>query len=709
MTVALPAVVDVEFYRGDGGAPNAEIDFEHDFTWGNVTEAKFYVRKAPGGDLLVAIAKTLHPSRWVDNGNGTAYVRLMASDTDGKPDGLWWYDIELTSSQRTQTVQRGRFHLLGDIAGNAGSIITLPGLYAVPGNVYDALVNAQGPSFGNVFITQSALTAQLAPLLAGGTYFGQNVWAEVRVATTGNLTLSGLQTVDGISLGANDRVLVKNQTAATANGIYVAASGAWARASDADEAGEFVAGKYVFVQAGTANANKGFVLANTGAINLGSTALTFAQFNGGTGGSQQFSNLAVGTVGAASAIRLLINTPLDRTVAGIKIRGGGASGDGFGYAAGNQNALSVTHENHDPPGGTGLYDGASFYTSYWGNLGNAAGTLEGVQIVTALHGVTVAPNQHIHGMEVAAGPGGGGMSGIVWPAITGIYGDVNCPDASGGTITTAASVKAVFPSMSSAGGNAIGTAIGVYSSAGMSVTPSVAPTYAYGLYADEPAVGANRWAAMFTGKVEIRKPGYAGIKLIPQASYFSWQARADGDGAFEVMSILAEDLVIETGLTATVERVRINDAGLKLSFDGSQSMQMAVSSAGHLTMTPTGTNVVFDHATNAQFQVKLADPAYLVLAARTTNDGAYVDTIYRASAFVVELGTGGATTERFRVADTYANLTTRLQYAVPVSAPADVVLGNGQVVAWVDEGGSKLMFKVKLSGGTVKSGEVGLS
>lgn len=709
MSVTLPAVVDVEFYRGDGGAPNAEIDFEHDFTWGNVTEAKFYVRKTPGGDLLVAIAKTLHPSRWVDNGDGTAYVRLLSSDTDGKPDGLWWYDIELTSSQRTQTVQRGRFHLLGDIAGNTGSIITLPGRYAVPEHVYDALVNAQNPGFSNVFITQSALTAQLAPLLAGGTYFGQNVWPEVRVATTGNLTLSGLQTIDDVILVAGNRVLVKNQATASTNGIYIAASGSWTRASDADEAGEFVSGKYVFVQAGTTNANKGFVLANTGAVNLGSTALTFAQFNGGTGGSQQFSNLAVGTVSAASAIRLLINTPLDRTVAGIKVRGGGASGDGFAYAAGNQNALSVTHESHNPPGGTGLYDGASFYTSYWGNLSNAAGTLEGVQIVTALHGVTNAPTQHIHGMEVAAGPGGGGMSGIVWPAITGIYGDVNGPDANCGTITTAASIKAVFPSMTNAGGNAMATAIGVYSSAAQSVTPSVAPTYAYGLYVDEPAVGANRWAAMFTGKVEIKKPGYAGIKLIPQATYFAWQARAAGDGAFEVMSILAEELVIETGLAATVERVRINDAGLKLAYDGSHYLQMAVSSAGHLTMTPTGANVVFDHATNAQFQVQLADPAYLVLAARTTNDGAYVDTVYRTSAFVVELGTGGATTEKFRVADTYANLTTRLQYAVPASAPSDGVLSNGQVVAWVDEGANKLKFKVKNSAGVVKTGEVALS
>jgi len=65
-------------------------------------------------------------------------------------------------------------------------------------------------------------------------------WKEsVRVATTANITLSGTQTIDGVSLSADDRVLVKNQSSADENGIYVVASGSWSRSSDMDSGDEF--------------------------------------------------------------------------------------------------------------------------------------------------------------------------------------------------------------------------------------------------------------------------------------------------------------------------------------------------------------------------------------------------------------------------------------------------------------------------------------
>lgn len=103
----------------------------------------------------------------------------------------------------------------------------------------------------------------------------------VRVATASNITLSGLQTVDGVSLVASDRVLVKNQTAASANGIYVVASGAWSRSTDFDQVtpGEVEQGASVFVEEGTQYANTGWTLETDG-ITLGSTALTFIQYSG---------------------------------------------------------------------------------------------------------------------------------------------------------------------------------------------------------------------------------------------------------------------------------------------------------------------------------------------------------------------------------------------------------------------------------------------
>lgn len=74
----------------------------------------------------------------------------------------------------------------------------------------------------------------------------------VRVATTVNITLSGTQTIDGVSAIAGDRVLVKDQTVATANGIYVVAAGAWSRATDAD-AGDEISLATIPVGEGTVN------------------------------------------------------------------------------------------------------------------------------------------------------------------------------------------------------------------------------------------------------------------------------------------------------------------------------------------------------------------------------------------------------------------------------------------------------------------------
>lgn len=100
----------------------------------------------------------------------------------------------------------------------------------------------------------------------------------VRVATTANITLSGTQTIDGVSVIAGDRVLVKNQSTGSQNGIYVCASGAWSRATDADSSAEVTAGMFVPVAEGTANADTFWLLTTNDPITLGSTSLTFTQY-----------------------------------------------------------------------------------------------------------------------------------------------------------------------------------------------------------------------------------------------------------------------------------------------------------------------------------------------------------------------------------------------------------------------------------------------
>lgn len=109
------------------------------------------------------------------------------------------------------------------------------------------------------------------------------VWKDaVRVATTANITLSGAQTIDGVSAIAGDRVLVKDQTTASENGIYVVASGSWARATDADTDAEVKAGMTVTVEEGTASADSRWILTTDNPITVGTTDLAFTRDAGET-------------------------------------------------------------------------------------------------------------------------------------------------------------------------------------------------------------------------------------------------------------------------------------------------------------------------------------------------------------------------------------------------------------------------------------------
>jgi hypothetical protein len=128
----------------------------------------------------------------------------------------------------------------------------------------------------------------------------------VRVATTANITLSGVQTIDGVAVVAGDRVLVKNQTTGSNNGIYGVATGAWVRVADLDTSAETVTGVSTYVISGTSNGGKSFVLTTTGVITLGTTALTFenlstaAVVTAGNGLTRTGNVLDVASTGAGS-------------------------------------------------------------------------------------------------------------------------------------------------------------------------------------------------------------------------------------------------------------------------------------------------------------------------------------------------------------------------------------------------------------------------
>ena len=99
--------------------------------------------------------------------------------------------------------------------------------------------------------------------------------------TVANITLSGEQVIDDVSVVAGDRVLVKNQSIQANNGIYIVSSSAWTRSSDADTYAELV-GAYVFTVSGTVNNATSWVCNSPSTGTLGSTAITWIKFSSST-------------------------------------------------------------------------------------------------------------------------------------------------------------------------------------------------------------------------------------------------------------------------------------------------------------------------------------------------------------------------------------------------------------------------------------------
>ena len=101
-----------------------------------------------------------------------------------------------------------------------------------------------------------------------------------RVVSRSNIALSGLQTIEGVTLSGGDRVLVAGQTDASENGLYDASSNAWSRSSDADTSTKMRAGIYIPVSEGAQDADTLWFLATNDPITLDTTALVFREQSG---------------------------------------------------------------------------------------------------------------------------------------------------------------------------------------------------------------------------------------------------------------------------------------------------------------------------------------------------------------------------------------------------------------------------------------------
>lgn len=223
-------------------------------------------------------------------------------------------------------------------AGSSGTITNLPNP-TNPGDAANkAYVDSQdalrlaltgGTMTGAIAMSNNKVTGVATPTAdqdaANKAYVdsvaqGIDAKASCKAATTANITLSGNQTIDGVAIVAGERVLVKNQSSAADNGIYVAAVSTWSRAADANTWDELVAA-FTFIESGTENGNNGYICTIAPGGTLGVTAVTWAQFSGagqviaGQGLSKTGNTIQVNT---ASSSRIVIGADdIDLATTGV--------------------------------------------------------------------------------------------------------------------------------------------------------------------------------------------------------------------------------------------------------------------------------------------------------------------------------------------------------------------------------------------------------
>jgi hypothetical protein len=190
-----------------------------------------------------------------------------------------------------------------------------------------------------------------------------------RVATTVNITLSGTQTIDGVLLIVGDKVLVKNQTTQTQNGIYLVASGAWTRSPDASTGAELVSAA-ILVEEGTTQQDTQWVCTNNNPIIIGTTNIIFVQFGGaGTYTADET------TLHLSGNVFSIISTYVGQT--SITTLGTVTTGTWSATAIAD-NKLAVSYIKAD---------GTRPLTGNW-NAGSFTGTFNGVQIGSAANTIT---------------------------------------------------------------------------------------------------------------------------------------------------------------------------------------------------------------------------------------------------------------------------------------------------------------------------------
>ena len=310
------------------------------------------------------------------------------------------------------------------------------GLHITNSTIDSTTIGATTPSTG-VFSNVATTTGTIATAPSGNTDIANKLYVDsiaqglnpkqaVKCATTADITLSGLQTIDTYTTLAGDRVLVKNQSTSSENGIYIAGSSAWTRATDMDVWSE-VPGAYTVILNGD-QAQTGWVSTASDTGTIGVTPMPWVQFSGsatyyaGTGLSLAANTFSITNTGviaatkgsASKTVTAAVNaqgqltslTDQDIAIAGTQITSGtidsarlsgsytGITGVGI-LTAGTWNATTVDVAH----GGTG----ATTLTGYVKGSGTSALTASSTIPNTDITGLGTMSTQDASSVAITGG------------------------------------------------------------------------------------------------------------------------------------------------------------------------------------------------------------------------------------------------------------------------------------------------------------------
>ena len=401
----------------------------------------------------------------------------------------------------------------------------------------------------------------------------------VNCGTTANITLSGLQTIDGVTTVAGDRVLVKSQTAPAQNGIYLASATAWSRAPDANTWDELISA-ICFVESGSTLAGSAWYCTIQPGGTLGVTAVTW-------------SNFSVAATYTAGTGLTLTDYVFSITNTGVTAAAYGSASKTLTATVNAQGQLTVLAETNIAIANTQVSGLGTMSTQDASNVAITGGSINGTTIggstAAAVTGTTITANTQFTGAGTgltgtATSLSIGGNAATATSATTatnlagGATGSVPYQTASGTTTFLAAGtdgfvlkLNAGVPTWAASTSGTVTSVSGTGTVSGISLSGTVTSTGNLTLggtldLSAPPAIGGTT-ANTITGTTITANTKFVGT---------NFDASGSGGGALRTSSSAA---VLQWGA----------GGGVNLTLDGAFNMNPA---NANIQISPTGTGTL---------------------------------------------------------------------------------------------------------------------